>query len=350
MRTRLYELDLLRFAAALAVMAFHFFYAGNATDDMQLPIPDTLEAVSKYGYLGVDLFFVLSGFVISLGLEQRQPGHFATGRLFRLYPAFFAAVIFTATARNLFGGIDHDIGLDQITLNLTLFAGILEPYYDIEFVDGVYWSLMAELQFYFLIWLVLLFRQAQRLESIALGWLAITLASDWVDFPNWLDQLLLLEWSPWFVAGILFQRIYQSGASVPRLIGLSASLYLMLMYTDWRLEIYAEIYQEAFSSGIVMLVISLIFVLFTLLATNNLRFLRHPWLLWLGALTYPLYLMHQEAGYILFRELDEHASPEQLMLWIPGIMLLLALTTHLLVERPIQALRQKNRSHSQTHS
>ena len=68
MQQRVNEIDLLRFIAALAVVFFHYAFRGYAADDLSiLPYP-LLAPLAKYGYLGVELFFMISGFVILTSL------------------------------------------------------------------------------------------------------------------------------------------------------------------------------------------------------------------------------------------------------------------------------------------
>ncbi|WOO32781.1 acyltransferase family protein [Diaphorobacter limosus] len=62
--TRVNEIDLLRFFAALAVVFFHYSFRGYAADAMSIMPYPLLASLSKYGYLGVELFFMISGFVI----------------------------------------------------------------------------------------------------------------------------------------------------------------------------------------------------------------------------------------------------------------------------------------------
>jgi len=339
--TRLTEIDLLRFFAAMAVLLFHYAFAGNNTGDMQLPIPDALEAAATYGYLGVDLFFLISGFVIALSAQRGTPLRFLLDRLIRLYPAFLVAVLLTALVRTLWGSADDDISIRNLLLNLSLFAGIFEDRLDLEFVDGVYWSLMVELQFYGLVLLALLLGLGRHLQPLMLGWLAITLASDYLSLPGWLDRLLLLEWSPYFIAGALFHEVQRRGLNPLRGVAIALCLYLSVRYAIWRLEFYNEFYNYEFEPMAVSGIVIGLYLLFMLLSSGALRPLRHPWLIWLGGLTYPLYLLHQNIGYITFRRFDALAAPIPLFWSLTAGMLLLALGVHLLVERGLgQRLRR----------
>ena len=70
---------------------FHYAFRGAAADDLSaVSLPDIAD-VAKYGYLGVDLFFVISGFVIAYSADGRTPAEFAIARFARIYPGFLAA-------------------------------------------------------------------------------------------------------------------------------------------------------------------------------------------------------------------------------------------------------------------
>ena len=334
-RQRLYEIDALRFFAAGAVLLFHYLFAGNSTGDMELPIQDQVEYFARYGFLGVDLFFLISGFVIAMSMQHGNAARFLLDRLIRLYPVFLAAVLLTATVRTVWGGEGDDISLADLLLNLTMFAGIFEQQLDLEFVDGVYWSLMVELQFYFLMLLVLLVRQLNRLEPILIGWLLLTLVSDHIATPGWLDTLLVLEWSPNFIAGALFYRVYTHGTSLLRLTALATCMYLSIDYGIWHLDLTSSTYDEEFNIPTVVTLIAGGYLLMALLVNNHLRWMRKSWLVWLGGLTYPLYLVHQNVGYALFRQLDDWGTPAQLLATVTGVVLLVSLLMHLVLERAL---------------
>ena len=88
LKERYYEIDLLRFLAAVGVMLFHYTFRGYAADDLSpLEFP-LLAEVFKYGSLGVDLFFIISGFVILLTAYNRDAVSFTISRIIRIYPAY----------------------------------------------------------------------------------------------------------------------------------------------------------------------------------------------------------------------------------------------------------------------
>ncbi len=85
---RISELDLMRFCAALAVVFFHYAFRGFWADHVsKMPYP-WLAPVAKYGHLGVELFFMISGFVILMTATNHTVRGFVVCRMVRLYPAF----------------------------------------------------------------------------------------------------------------------------------------------------------------------------------------------------------------------------------------------------------------------
>src|SRR5699024_10591942 len=100
-RGRLRAMDALRLLAALAVVLFHFTTRDHGRWGAQLPheVFPALSHVVRYGYAGVHLFFTISGFVILMSVWGRSPRQFVASRISRLYPAFWVAVLATATLR-----------------------------------------------------------------------------------------------------------------------------------------------------------------------------------------------------------------------------------------------------------
>jgi peptidoglycan/LPS O-acetylase OafA/YrhL len=88
---RLYEIDLLWIIAALAVVIFHYTFSGRMQEPSPVSFPG-LSEVSRYGYLGVDLFFMISGFVVLLSAWDRRRRDLVVSGIVRLYPALWIAV------------------------------------------------------------------------------------------------------------------------------------------------------------------------------------------------------------------------------------------------------------------
>src|SRR2546427_494309 len=84
--SRVEALDLLRLVAVLAVVLYHFGFWGPAAGGM--PAMPWLAPVAKYGFLGVPVFFIISGFVIAYSAEGRTAAGFAIARFSRIYPTF----------------------------------------------------------------------------------------------------------------------------------------------------------------------------------------------------------------------------------------------------------------------
>ncbi|MBB1075267.1 acyltransferase [Rhodoferax sp. 4810] len=86
---RLELLDYGRFSATLAVMFFHYFFNGiqNGKISSFEHIPWVID-FAKYGYLGVEFFFMISGYVIFFSSKEKTAGEFGAARVLRLFPAF----------------------------------------------------------------------------------------------------------------------------------------------------------------------------------------------------------------------------------------------------------------------
>ena len=165
-RARFPELDLLRFLAACAVMLFHYTYLGPRTHVCPASLP-ILGEIFKYGYLGVNVFFILSGFVILLTAYEKDAIAFTIARMVRLYPAYWICVTLTAVVIVLTGTKHNPITVSEYLANLTMVHSFL----GIEDVSGVYWTLAVELQFYLLIFLVLAVGQIRRTSYFLGLWL-----------------------------------------------------------------------------------------------------------------------------------------------------------------------------------
>lgn len=116
---RFNELDLMRFFAAMSVLVYHYKskYIEAISDNQVLTAK--IYAFTKFGYLGVDLFFLISGFVILASAINRTCSQFAASRITRLYPTFWVCMTITTLA--LISIKNHDVTLLQYMANMTMF-------------------------------------------------------------------------------------------------------------------------------------------------------------------------------------------------------------------------------------
>jgi len=165
---RINEVDLLRFLAALSVVFFHYCFRGYAADEMTTMPLNQFASPSKYGYLGVDLFFIISGFVILMSATSGSAKRFIVSRMVRLYPAFWACCTVTFLFTLIIGGERYGATINQYIVNMSM----LSDFVGVKAIDGAYWSLFVEMKFYFLVVLVLLLRQIDKAQFFYYyGWL-----------------------------------------------------------------------------------------------------------------------------------------------------------------------------------
>ena len=285
-------LDLLRFAAASAVLAFHFGFRGAAHGVQDVGYPE-LADVAKYGYLGVELFFMISGYVIPWSLRGRSVADFCAARFIRLYPTFWLAVALLAAVPPLLGEWRFHLPLRDTLVNLTRLAEFLgSPY-----LDGVFWTLATELQFYALVAVVVGFLGFKRLPSALLVWLLLgclvtTYAKASGGMPPYPGGAFFMYFC--FGAGCYFlSHLGERSASTYALLGLS--LPMMLVHSIYKAGAAAAMFGTPFSLAVVIPVVLLSAAL--VFFSHRITLQKAAVITFLGGLTYPLYLLHENLGY-----------------------------------------------------
>lgn len=328
---RLFVVDLLRVVAATGVLLHHYLFSGYA--EVLSPLGFALPGrVAKYGYLGADLFFLISGFIVLHSAWNQTPRAFWTARIARLFPAYWIAVTLTAGVSVLFGAGRFPIGAEQYLANLTMLnapAG-LNP------VDPVYWTLWAELRFYLVIAaLVFFIATPRRVSIVAWSWLGLTALLELGVLPRSTDLALNTQYSHYFIAGMALAMIYRFGPTRSWL----ALIALCELNALYRATQYAGELTDRYRTPIQPLVVAAAIVAFFWLmlavalrltpGSAGSRFTT------LAALTYPLYLIHGQIGFIVFQRLGDRVSK---YLLLAGTTVAMAVTAYLinrLVERPL---------------
>ncbi|MDL5032957.1 acyltransferase [Pelomonas sp. APW6] len=292
------ELDTLRFLSACLVMAFHYLGTDSQGSRWHGQHGDVYgfaawDAVSRLGALGVDLFFFISGLVIAHSANGARPAAFAASRFTRLMPTYWLAVLLTAGGILWAGEGYRSLDGLQVLANLLCLQRVL----GVEFVDGVYWSLLVEMRFYLLVMLLLVCRQFHHYPR----WLGVWAVFVGLDAAGValgpLRQALVLSQAPWFILG---------GAAWLQTQGRRREAWLLFaaMLSLIVARQYGKYAQHGMAEGVLAaLTVSGMALLVMAVPLGRLPWLRLRHGAALAALTYPLYLLHEDLGFVLMREL-----------------------------------------------
>ncbi|MFI9151853.1 acyltransferase family protein [Streptomyces sp. NPDC053367] len=335
---RVVVLDGLRLVAALMVVAYHYVAFGEGWEGSQAPLFPVVFRPSAYGWLGVELFFMISGFVICMSCWGRTVPEFFVSRVIRLFPAYWLAVIATTAVVALMpGGIDP-LAWRDVLVNLTM----LQWPMGVEHVDGVYWTLWAELRFYLLfalvVWRGVTYR---RVVAFCCVWATAALLATGYDLGA-LDHLLVVPHCWFFIAGLGFFLIHRFGSNLLLwgIVGLSFVMGQQTVMQTWRRTL-DRVGDNVPGWGVAVL-ITVFYVVMAGVSLGWFRRVDWRWLPAAGALTYPLYLLHESIGWEIFHRFQGSAD-QWVLLGVTVVgMLVLAHLVHRWVERP--ASRRLKRS------
>jgi peptidoglycan/LPS O-acetylase OafA/YrhL len=318
---RFLELDCLRGLAAFTVLVAH--YTATLAADYHCSIGPFKRL---QGHWAVWLFFVISGFVIFMTLEKTGRAlDFIVSRCSRLYPAYWAGVLFTSLIFVLLGPPASITG-SQFAWNLTM----VQEWFFVPSVDGVYWTLVAELAFYVI--MLVLFRTGllAHIRLVACVWLGAVVAHAGLescaglDLPEIVRLTFLLRFAGLFIAGMVFYQIRTGPKSAWNHV-LIAACFLATFLT----------FLSAKQSRLDLVMLFMIFGTFYLFICGRLGLLVRAPLVFLGWISYPLYLIHCDAGRLLIRNLhDAGLSAPLAALLTTGLVVLTATGIAYFVEKP----------------
>lgn len=318
---RVGALDGLRGVAALTVVGYHYFLHGPELYPEQLGQP-VREAI--VGREGVRLFFMISGFVIAMSLRRSTVRSFATSRFIRLYPTYWLALAITFTVVAVFGLPEREVSWVDGLVNVTMIQGFL----GFTHVEGAYWTLGVELLFYVTcaaLWFGGLL-SARRLPITLYVWLAAMAAAILLipeDQEAWHQAVDNL---PWFMLGIIALAIFE-GDRRPAVLAFPIVGVAVVALANVNVAVF----------GAALYVVFLAVLLWRPfgLTSRPLRFL--------GDISYPLYLLHQNVGYVVLLALAGLGVPRYVGVAATVVLMLAAATAvTFLFDQPVRrALRRR---------
>jgi peptidoglycan/LPS O-acetylase OafA/YrhL len=330
-----YEIDLLRFLAALSVVLYHYTYRGYMADQYN-PVPFAgLGRFTKYGYLGVELFFLISGYVVLLSAQGKTVRQFFLSRVTRLYPAFWVACTLTFLVERVWGpGAAVAAGLHPTTgqylVNLTMLHGLL----GVPDLDTSYWTLTIEISFYFVVSLLLAYRLLRHIDWVLLLWLLYVGWAGTAPVTSPFAYLLFPRYAPYFIAGMLFYLLQPPQGRTWLRYGLLALAFVLAVRNSVaRANDVAVYFHDPTAWQVAVGAVTAFFLVFFLVAFRKIDLSRFSWLAQLGALTYPLYLIHGNIGFVAFHRLGPFVNKYLLLGGVLAGALAAAYAIHTLIEK-----------------
>ncbi|MEQ1779391.1 MAG: acyltransferase [Nitrosomonas sp.] len=319
------SLQVFRGLAALAVVAHHGVISTNAFVGL---VPAHIVSVLGGGYLGVDFFFVLSGFIIMYTHMSDTPSivnvrRYVLKRLVRIFPPYLPLSIGMLLLYAALPGFSESGGRDYSLLSsLFLLPADLPP------ALSVAWILVHEIQFYAIF--LLFYLSSRLLICSLLLWASVILFANltfvptgWASYPL---SLMNIE----FMFGVLAAWIVKgSKLRIPPSIWMAAGTALSLAMLAYMQPDNLPLTRLVFAFGLALVVVG-----FALLERNQIL----PWptiLLLLGNASYSIYLIHNPL-LSLTQRLAGRFEFDWLMALMGGVVIsiLVGLIYYKLVERP----------------
>lgn len=282
-------IDLVRCMAAMVVAFFHLGTQWPSMHNKQVlsivagyPNYSHFDGLFFFGFVGVQVFFVISGYVISVSSIGRDPRSFLIGRALRLLPILWIAATIGAVIQIAKPGI----------LLLWLRTMVIFPVS--PWVDDVIWTLVVEVMFYGTVWLLLMFVNDVRSALIRLAYILTVVSLVYLlselfigKFSNWLPTLLLLRHGSYFALGIFIW----AGLRPIAILSVAACVVEIVLATAGR-----NISALVPHSPVVPIIFWLMSLVIIWWGSQNLRASVQPWIRTAGLMTYPIYLIHQTVG------------------------------------------------------
>lgn len=316
------SVTLIRGIAALAVCLFHF------TKGFISNVGSISEILMPYAWVGVEVFFVISGFVIPYMLlgqpfKGKHYGGYLLKRLIRIEPAYLGSIIliiglnYISSLFTIYKGPPFSVSGHNILLHL----GYLVEFFDGTWMNPVYWTLAIEFQYYLVIgFLLILWNRNNKYLTIItlLAFFALSfIPQDTVRLFNYTDIFTI------GIVGAFFKKDYISKKYFFMLVAMiGVVIYFHHTYVITILAVGAIL-------GIAFL--------------NTIRNLN--WLIFFGHISYSLYLLHVPIGGRVINLMSRFAlgASGKVLVVIAAIVasVIAAYLFYLLVEKPSHRLSRK---------
>jgi peptidoglycan/LPS O-acetylase OafA/YrhL len=363
---QIFGLDLIRFAAALLVMMHHLGFAIWAKGY----VATSYTYLGPYvwsGWIGVEIFFVLSGFIIAYSAQGATASGFVKNRFLRLYPAAWICSCLTLAVVLL----NRQPVVAGAIFPAWLRCMVLSPHG--PYLDGSYWTLPVEVTFYAAVFGLLLLGRIRALGLMmsvvgvfgAVSWMYGAAYSCGLIQPggrglhylgfffrsSWLTPLVFTNCCFFTIGTLLWLCLFER-VTVSRIVVLlicvggalaeirehahAISFFFGVHYSmkapfiEWSLAVAAIIFSVRWNV-----------VVGRWLGVRGAAVARR-----LGLITYPLYLIHQEMGMALISRLHTFMPDLVALILTMIVMIAAAFAIHSWLEKPLQRFLRERAFHS----
>jgi len=297
------ELDALRGLSVIAVILFHY----TLFHDEVFNVISEVRKYFIYGSLAVHLFFIISGFVIFMTLERSKAKlDFIISRFSRLYPVYWCCIFITLIFTYVIPGpLVIKFSAKEVLINLTM----LQEFVKTKPIDPVYWTLKVELVFYILMYVMFVSGILKKFNFVCILWISMSVISHFLEFPlkRYFNTLFILEYSPLFVAGMNFFLLKKGRGNILSHLLIAITFIVEAMW----------LYDQKNRGLIAIFIMLIVYIIFYLFVHKRLSFLNNKLLLYLGNISYSLYLLHNVIGYCIINSLRSITNNQILTVFIP---------------------------------
>lgn len=360
MNRKLSFLQMLRGGAALSVMISHLlfmFFLGNEAIAQIFPyLPQVFMDLSdfnilfdinqilnqagvNFGAYGVAIFFLISGFVISLSLEHKRIKQFIGKRFLRIWPTYIAGFSVTFLMIWIYTRI-NDIDFPYHVKDYFFQISLLRDWFWKPSLDAVSWTLEAEIKFYIVMCIFFYLKKARSKNFISLAAVTMFLFNFITSFS--MDYLLLKHIKIYYffntvqfanvnilfmLLGVCIYNYYMRYWHLEDLVEMIVKIYLLLIFSAIfsvhrsNLQLYTSSYLFAFITFLIVFIFRD--------KIKNIKILN-----FFAEISYPFYIVHGLNGYIIETFLVQHnISPYICFLTAFIWSVLTAYILHITVER-----------------
>lgn len=343
MHDKIKFLEILRGPAAMLVLWDHF--AGVWVDDNGFDwfptelvrdfINTPLGIIQDFGFFGVVLFFLISGYIITHVALRESRFIFFVKRLFRIYPPLIFSLFFIFIY-GIFNGIEY--GFKDFISSATLLNYFKVPQNPI---NGVAWTLAIEMLFYLLILLFMgIYKKRPAIGTFVMVLVCsinIFLARDFGD--NFFLFSVNLSFIPFLLMGQLLYFIHQKKISLAVFFSLSFFCYIVMI--GGIININEKFYDSSNSYAISFVYAYLIFIALMALNEKIKESLFLKITSFLSKISYSLYLTHGTIGLIFLSYFTPKLGFSITFIVATIASIVFAYLVFILIEKPSQLFARK---------